>query len=69
MFFIVVEVHISATGCPIEMGSRLKCSILNGQVIFVGKSKLNIADMWLIPLDHVTNKHICEGLLVHKQTL
>ena len=36
------------------MGFGSKCSILNGQVIYVEKSKLNIADMWLIPLDHVT---------------
>ena len=30
------------------------CSILNGQVIYIEKSKLNIADMWLIPFDRVT---------------
>ena len=36
------------------MGFESKCSILNGQVIYVEKSKLNIADMWLIPLDRVT---------------
>ena len=33
------------------MGFRSKCSILNGQVIYIEKSKLKIADMWLI---HVT---------------
>ena len=38
-------VHISATRCPIEMGFGLKCRILNGQVIYIEKSKLNIADM------------------------
>ena len=43
-----------ATRCPIDMGFRSKCSILNGQVIYIENSKLNIADMWLIPLDHVT---------------
>ena len=32
----------------------IKCSILNGQVIYIEKSKLNAADMWLILLDHVT---------------
>ena len=36
------------------MGFELKCSILNEQVIYIEKSKLNIANMWLIPLDHVT---------------
>ena len=56
MFYTVFElqiiVHISATRCPTEMGFGSKCSILNGQVIYIKKSKLNIADMWLIPLDH-----------------
>ena len=37
-------VHISATKCPIEMGLVSKYSILNGQVIYVEKSKLDIAD-------------------------
>ena len=36
------------------MGFKSKCSIWNRQVIYIEKSKLNIADMWLIPLDHVT---------------
>ena len=36
------------------MGFGSKCSILNGQVIYLEKSKSNIANMWLIPLDHVT---------------
>ena len=40
--------------CPIEMGFRSKCCISNEQVIYTENSKLNIADMWLIPLDHVT---------------
>ena len=47
-------VHISATRCQIEMGFRFKCSILNWQVIYVGKLKLNIADMCFIPLDGAT---------------
>ena len=47
--------YISATRCPIEMGFVSKCSILNGQLIDVKNSKLNIANMWLIPLDRVTN--------------
>ena len=38
-------IHISATRCPIEMGFGSKCRILNGKVIYVKKSKLNIADM------------------------
>ena len=36
------------------MGFKSKCSILNGQEIYIEKSKLKIADMWLIPLDRVT---------------
>ena len=36
------------------MGFESKCSILHGQVIYIEKLKLEIADMWLIPLDHVT---------------
>ena len=53
-FWIKRIVHLSATRCPIQMGFRSKCSILNGQVIYIKKFKLNIADMWLIPLDRVT---------------
>ena len=36
------------------MGFESKCSILNGQVIYIEKSKLKIADMWLNSLDRVT---------------
>ena len=61
MFYIVWElqtiVHISATRCPIEMGFESKCSILNEQVVYVKNSKLNIGNMWLIPLDPVTLRH------------
>ena len=53
--FLNLKKNISATRCSIEMEFGLKCSILNGQVIYIQKSKLNIADMWLIPLDSVTN--------------
>ena len=35
------------------MGFASKYSILNEQVIYTEKSKLNIADMRLIPLDRV----------------
>ena len=35
------------------MGFRSKCGTLNAQVIYIKKSKLNIANMWLITLDHV----------------
>ena len=38
-------VHISATRYPIEMEFESKCNILNGQVIYIEKSKLNIIDM------------------------
>ena len=59
MFYIVFEVKelfiISRTGCHPEMGFESKCGILNGQVIYIEKSKLKIGDMWLIPLDRVTN--------------
>ena len=44
-FSIERIVHISATRYLIEMGFGSNCSILNGQVIFIEKSKLNIADM------------------------
>ena len=44
-FLIKEIIHISATRCPIEMGFGSKCSILNGQVIYIEKSKLNMADM------------------------
>ena len=37
--------HIFATTCPIEMGFGSKCSIFTGKVIYIDKSKLNIADM------------------------
>ena len=61
MFYIVYELqriaHIFATRCQIEMGFESKCSILNGQVVHVEKSKMKIADMWLIPLDRVTYKY------------
>ena len=49
MFYIVFELErivcISATRCAIEMGFGTKCSILNGQMIYAEKSKLNIANM------------------------
>ena len=38
------------------MGFGSKCSSLSGQAIYIEKSKFNIADMWLIPLDRVTNE-------------
>ena len=46
-------VHIARTRCLIDMGFRSKCSI-NGEVIYIEKSKLKIVDMWLISLDRVT---------------
>ena len=36
-----------------------KCSILNGHVIYIEKSKLNISNMQLIPLDVVTIDKWC----------
>ena len=38
-------IRISSTRCPIEMQFGLKCSNSNGKVIYIEKSKLNIADM------------------------
>ena len=55
LFFSTSQnICILATVCPIEMGLWLKCSVLSRQLICFEKSKLNIADMWLIPLDRVT---------------
>ena len=66
MFYIVFEllrtVHISATRCPVEMEFLSKCSILNEQVSFIEKSKLNMADMWLIPLDRGMYCTLCQIL-------
>ena len=47
-------VHLVATRCLIEMRFGSHCSIFKRQVIYIEKSKFNIADMWLIPLDRVT---------------
>ena len=49
----------SKTRCSIEMTFRSKCSILSVQVICFEKSKLNIEDMQLIPLDWAT--YICQA--------
>ena len=43
-----------------------KCKILNGQVIYIEKSKLDIADMWLIPL--ITSQ-MCRKYLTLKWTV
>ena len=58
------NVHISTTRCPIEKRFGLKCGISNGEVICTEKSKLNIADMWLIPLDCVTND-LLDNIIIH----
>ena len=51
--------YIAAARCPIEMRFGSKCSILNGQVIYIEKKyNLNIFDMWLISRDHVTNMQV-----------
>ena len=54
-FLTSKNVHILATRCPIEIGFGSKCCILIGQVTYTEISKLNIADMWLVPLNNVTN--------------
>ena len=53
--FLNLHVHICISRCSIEMGFGSKWSILNGQVIYIEKSKFNIADMWFIPLDPCHN--------------
>ena len=40
------------------MGFESKWNILNRQIVDVEKSELDIADMWLISLDHVTYCHM-----------
>ena len=39
------------------MGLDQDIAFKNGQVIYIEKSKLNIADMWLIPLDRAYLLH------------
>ena len=46
--------HISGTRFQIVMGFGSKYRIVCGQVDYIENSKLNIADMRLISLDHVT---------------
>ena len=46
--------HISWTRCQIVMGYGSKCRIWYVQKGYIENSKLNIADKWLISLDHVT---------------
>ena len=53
-----------------------KYSILNRKVIYIEKSELNIADMWLIPCDHITytsysklSKELKNGIKMAKQFL
>ena len=64
MFYIVLNFKECSYLCN-QMsdsdGFGSKCSILNGQVIYIEKSKLNIADMWPISLDHVTN--VCKKIM------
>ena len=55
LFLTLKNCSYRCNQCSIEMGFESRCSILNGQVIYIEKTKLKIADMWLIPLDHVTN--------------
>ena len=46
--------HISWTRCRIVMGYGSQCRIWYVQVDHIENSKLDIADKWLISLDHVT---------------
>ena len=46
--------HISWTRCRIVMRYGSTCRILYVQIDYIENSKLNIADKWLISLDHVT---------------
>ena len=54
LFWTSKNVHISATRCPIEMRFGSTCSILNGQVIYIEKSQLNIADMFPLIVSHIS---------------
>ena len=55
LFLNFTELFISLQpDVRLRWGLDPKCSILNVQVIYNEKSNLNIADMWLISLDHVT---------------
>ena len=57
--------HISWTRCRIVMGYGSKCRIWYVQVVYIENSKLNIADKWLISLDHVTYRDLREmGLVI-----
>ena len=45
---------VSASRYLIVMRFKSKCGIFNGQVVYIENSELNIANMWVILLDHVT---------------
>ena len=49
--------HIPWTRCRIVMWYGSKCRIWYVRVDYLEKSKLTIADKWLISLDHVTSTH------------
>ena len=48
-FFISLQLHVQ-----LRWGLDQNVAFFTGQVIYTEKSKLNIADMWLIPLNRVT---------------
>ena len=58
MFYIVCEFKELFTSLQpdvrLRWGLDQNVAFLNWQVIYIEKSKLNIADMWLIPLHRVT---------------
>ena len=54
MFYTVLDVKELFKSLQDWDGVQIKMFYLNRQVIYFGKSQLNIANMWLIPLDCVT---------------
>ena len=58
MFYIVFEFKELFISLQLDVwltwGLDQNVAFLNGQVIYIEKSILNIVDMWLIPLDRVT---------------
>ena len=63
MFYIVFELQRIFRSLQPDVWFEWSCdqnmySILNEQVIYIEKSKLNIDEMWLIPLDRVTFNQI-----------
>ena len=59
LFYNLTSARITGTNCPISMGFYVKCSFANGVYNQVDKLKLNLIDLRLISLDHITNHARC----------